>query len=198
MLSDDLQAPESSAPARRQEQPGRSIRLTRLLRVRAPNLPTPGQLTLLVEQNRLAGSTPVVNRIVGGARSYLNLLDQEGVGPSRTGAHTVRDHVGKTDHELAAAPKETASTFTDLAVANRAVTGALRANAPAIHAWMHASPGPKPACFDYESRHQGGRTRIADGSIRPATAVRIVLQQDENGNLVVLTAYPQAGAVAAR
>jgi len=57
------------------------------------------------------------------------------------GGHTIAEHVGKTDAELAARLARephipAASTFTNRAVAENAIAQALEANQAAINAWL--------------------------------------------------------------
>ncbi len=83
----------------------------------------------------------------GGSFGYINLLDHEGI----EGAHTIRDHVGKSDRFLReqlavvryeigpfnigiAKPKH--STFSSLTSANSLVSSTLAQSAPQIAAWL--------------------------------------------------------------
>jgi hypothetical protein len=118
----------------------------------------------------------------------------------RRGGHTIERHVGKSDEDLRARLKRepriaAASTYTDLAVAERVVAEALREAAGQVERWT-ARTGRRPnLALDYD----GAPGTIVGRSLRRGrpTAERctdavVVLRWDERrDDYFVLTSYPE-------
>lgn len=125
------------------------------------------------------------------------LIDLE-VEETFPGAHTIRDHVGKTVAELRARLATTprlpaASSFRTLESAEQAVSAALVKNAAAIQTWAsQARVGAKMA-FEYRAATTVGvSVSRAAGLAEEVSGVRVVLRKllDSDRVYYVLTAFP--------
>ncbi len=136
-----------------------------------------------------AGTTPAA---VPGAR---DLREDE-----RRGGHTLERHVGKTDGELRARLRRerrisAASTYTDLATAERVVGETLDRARRRVERWA-ARTGRRPNLaldFDGDPRVVIGRSlRRGDAAVEDCHDAVVVLRWDEaSGDYVVLTSYPE-------
>lgn len=136
-----------------------------------------------------AGTTPAA---VPGAR---DLREDE-----RRGGHTLERHVGKTDEELRARLRRerrisAASTYTDLATAERVVGETLDRARRRVERWA-ARTGRRPNLaldFDGDPRVVIGRSlRRGDAAVEDCHDAVVVLRWDEaSGDYVVLTSYPE-------
>ncbi len=117
----------------------------------------------------------------------------------KLGGHTLARHVGKSAQELAARLQReptltAASTFTDRAVAEQAITATVQANQAQINAWLHSGGGKAGSAFTHRMPHAVGLSvRRADPAPRPAFTVRVVLRPSVNQatGYRILTAYPE-------
>lgn len=94
--------------------------------------------------------------------------------------HTMERHVGKDDEYLRARKIPRASTFTDLASAERAIAHVLRTRSSDIDKWR-AQDQPGDAILDLDVGWTAGRVRDGDGSIRPSSKVRVILMPIVHG-----------------
>lgn len=115
------------------------------------------------------------------------------------GGHTVARHVGRTEAQLrarlAAQPGiQAASTFHNLAEAERVVSEALRANKAAILAWsQQAAAGSSKTLVHEAGRVVGFGVVRASGSVQTMSRVTVVLRRVQLQDRIhfVLTAYPK-------
>lgn len=105
-----------------------------------------------------------------------NFLEANEIDPG----HTIERHVGKDDAYLLARDVQFASTFTDLASAERAIAQVLRAHSKAIDEWLDGSPS-KVARVTLELGWVAGRVRGPDGAISPAGVARVILMPTAYG-----------------
>lgn len=113
----------------------------------------------------------------------------------RSGGHTLRKHVGRTDDELrerlAQEDISAASTYTDRAAAQFAVGNALVENSNRIEQWM-ARSNHSNLVLDYRGNQTMGRTlHRADSSSRPCADAKVVLRWLSSSEFYVLTSYPE-------
>lgn len=118
----------------------------------------------------------------------------------RRGGHTLERHVGKSDEDLRARlarePRiSAASTYTDLAVAERVVAEALREAAGRVDRWR-ARTGRRPnLVLDYDGEPGtvvGRSLRRGQRTAERCTDAVVVLRWDERrGDYFVLTSYPE-------
>ena len=134
-------------------------------------------------------------RVVSVDRGLIN-LEMEETWPR---AHTIERHVGKSLQQLqarfAAEPRMTnSSTFSSLAVAERAVSDAIAANTNDIRAWASlAQAGQKQSWAAYDCEKVIGQVLTkSTGRLADATKVTIVLKKtlDMNKVYYVFTAFP--------
>lgn len=107
------------------------------------------------------------------------LISHEGVG----GGHAIREHVGKSVDELrervARENLAHASSFADLAEAERAIARALHWKSEEIATWL-ASGKRGTKRFDLLLGVPIGTVVGRDGVVAPGRTVRVVLREDEN------------------
>jgi hypothetical protein len=119
------------------------------------------------------------------------------------GGHTLARHVGRTDAQLAERLRRerqisAASTYTDRAIAERAVGAALASAGMTLSDWEGRS-GRRPNLVLHYTERGGtplGRS-LTRGQSRPVPASRalVVLRWDERASrYYVLTSYPEADA----
>jgi Bacterial CdiA-CT RNAse A domain len=114
-----------------------------------------------------------------------------------SGGHTISRHIGKTDADLAARlmaePRISgASSFTDRAVAERAVSDALAANSADIASWLSGAQRRMPA-FEVNVGYDVGRSLPRGAtSASNVQGVRIVLERDTSmaTGYKIITAFP--------
>jgi hypothetical protein len=137
-------------------------------------------------------------RVAAVRAGQINLAAHEASVAGRLGGHTIARHVGKTAADLrtrlAANPRlSTVSSFSNLRVAEIAISKALRANAHRISTWARtASPGAKLE-LEYSVRTVIGQgVQRGSSSVTSLSGVRIVLRhQTFNGMpYYILTAFP--------
>jgi hypothetical protein len=118
--------------------------------------------------------------------------------------HTLREHVGRTDEELANRLVEdegikAASTFTDRETAEQVVAETLKdpVNQAKIQKWIdEGQPTPTLALFfNGDPSRPIGRGILRNGSLHPMYDARIVLKAEKNGNWLILTGYPEIRSV---
>jgi len=131
----------------------------------------------------------------------IRLVEHEAAAGSRLGGHTIAKHVGWTDAQLLARVRtatrpgpKAVSTFTDLAIAERAITETLRANAAAVSAWSRgAAAGSKSRALEHGLSYVAGRgVQFGSTAANDLRGVRIILKMETyNGKpFYILTAYP--------
>ena len=128
------------------------------------------------------------------AERYDLRIDEE------RGGHTIARHVGKTDAELLQRLERergisAASTYSDLAVAERTVARALAAAGQRLETWR-SRQGPRPnLALDYAGRpgESIGRS-VKRGRKDAVTCTRavVVLRWARGREFFVLTSYPEA------
>lgn len=115
------------------------------------------------------------------------------------GGHTIARHIGKTDDELRARLRReqrisAASSYSDLATAERVVGETVRREYERIAAWL-ARGGPRPnLALDYrgDPDHPIGHSlRRGERKVRAAYDAIVVLKWDGGHEFFVLTSYPE-------
>jgi Bacterial CdiA-CT RNAse A domain len=142
----------------------------------------------------LAGAVRVASVRAG----QISLAAHEASGGGRIGGHTIARHVGKSEAELRARlvanPRiPAASSFTNLNVAESAISTALRANASRINIWSRSASTASKLELDYHLGTAVGKAvlRSTPGMVT-LRGVRVVLRlQTFNGMpYYLLTAFP--------
>jgi hypothetical protein len=109
--------------------------------------------------------------------------------------HTIKEHVGKTIDELRArivdVGRQRASSFDDLASAERLIDDVLTRHSDEIRDWINQRSTEK-LVLDMETGKATGTTVLADGSVVNPTAVRVVLipRPATDDGWQLLTAFP--------
>jgi len=111
------------------------------------------------------------------------------------GGHTLERHVGKTDAELRdrlqSEDVSAASTYTDRAVAEMAVSAAIRENFDKINGWLQRPGGHSNLVLDYDSNSPVGRSmRRGDKQSFSCSHAVAVLKFVNRSDYYVLTSYP--------
>jgi hypothetical protein len=114
------------------------------------------------------------------------------------GGHTIAEHVGKDikylSDRLAKYPRlRAASTFRNLADAEKYISRAINANANKIDAWAKAPNPARTFAFDYDAKELVGTVLLrSTGALQKTTKVNIVFRKTTVANKVyfLLTAYP--------
>jgi Bacterial CdiA-CT RNAse A domain len=115
------------------------------------------------------------------------------------GGHTLRKHVGRSDGELRVRLRRepniaAASTYTDRAIAELAVSSALEQNRDKIVRWLHRPSGHPNLVLDYESnasRPLGRTLRRGEDTPQPCAHAVIILRWSGDEHYYVLTSYPE-------
>jgi hypothetical protein len=113
------------------------------------------------------------------------------------GGHILRKHVGQTDDELRDRLRREsritgASTYTDRAIADRAVGEAIVQSQNRIERWLKRAGGHPNLVIDYDSPVPIGRTINRGESESHACAHAIVvLKYSGTNDYYVLTSYPE-------
>lgn len=117
----------------------------------------------------------------------------------RLGGHTLARHVGRTDDDLRERLRRephiaAASTYTDLATAERVVAATLGRFDRRIQAWS-AREGPRPnLTLDYRGDAGtivGRSLRRGDARVRDCADAVVVLRWHASRRYYVLTSYPE-------
>lgn len=116
----------------------------------------------------------------------------------RRGGHTIARHVGRTDAQLQARlARESisaASTYVDLATAERVVAEALADNARQVQRWIDRRGPRSNLAIRYRARDAlptGRLLRRGDDASRDVSGAVVVLRWRDEGYLV-LTSYPES------
>jgi hypothetical protein len=144
------------------------------------------------------GAARIVSVMRGGR---IRLVQHEAAAGTRLGGHTMARHVGQTDAQLLARVRtptrpgpKAVSTFSDLAIAERAISETLRANAAAVKAWSRtAAAGSKSPEIEHVVGYVVGRgVQFGSTAVNDLSGVRIILKMESyNGKpFYILTAYP--------
>ncbi len=114
----------------------------------------------------------------------------------RQGGHLIRKHVGQTPEQLRARLDRernisAASSFSDLATAQEAVSAALRGNRDRISRWL-AESSPRFVVNHTAPQNIGITLRRNDREAEPTRRLRLVLVRDprESDGYRILTGYP--------
>lgn len=114
----------------------------------------------------------------------------------RQGGHLIRKHVGQSPEQLRTRLDRernisAASTFTDLATAQEAVSAALRGNRDRISRWQ-AESSPRLVVNYTAPQNIGITLRRGDREAEPTRRLRLVLIRDqrESDGYRILTGYP--------
>jgi hypothetical protein len=113
------------------------------------------------------------------------------------GGHSLQRHVGQSDDELRKRLREqpeiaAASTYPDLATANKVVSAALSQNSRRVEVWR-SRPGKKPnLVLHYQGTEPIGRS-VLQGAPWAADCYNaiIVLKADGSSDFHILTTYPE-------
>lgn len=115
---------------------------------------------------------------------------------ARIGGHTIRKHIGRTDAELRARlqaepRRDAVSTFTNLRLAEWAISRVMRANAPRIEDWAKASPRRTLILTENVGRSVGRVLLRETNKIKEGGRVLVVLKYETYKGMpyYVLTAY---------
>jgi hypothetical protein len=113
------------------------------------------------------------------------------------GGHILRKHVGQTDDQLLDRLERErsisgASTYTDRAVAERAVGAAIAQSQDRIQRWLNRSGSHPNLVLDYDSDEPIGRTiNRGESHSRPCSHALVVLKYEPPSSYYVLTSYPE-------
>ena len=113
------------------------------------------------------------------------------------GGHILRKHVGRTDEQLLERLGHErnisgASTYTDRAIAERAVGAAIAQSEDRIQRWFDRSGGHPNLVLDYDSDQSIGRTiNRGETQSHPCSHALVVLKYDPPSGYHVLTSYPE-------
>jgi Bacterial CdiA-CT RNAse A domain len=113
-----------------------------------------------------------------------------------SGGHTLARHVGRSDAELrdrlANEQVSAASTYTDRATAEQAVTAAIAGSQPRMQSWLGRSGRRTNLVLDYDSPTPLGRSlRSGEASPLPCSHAVVVLKWKAPAGYYVLTSYPE-------
>ncbi|WP_456342536.1 RNase A-like domain-containing protein [Thermovibrio sp.] len=117
----------------------------------------------------------------------------------RVGGHTISRHVGKSYKWLVERLKEeprlrAASSFYDLATAERCVRRAIYFNREKVLRWLRSPHAPDKLVLIYTCSEPVGIKveRVKRDVFRESTSrrVRVILKRDRTYGFIVLTAYP--------
>lgn len=141
-------------------------------------------------------------RVAAVRTGRIKLIQHESVTGNRPGGHAILKHIGKTQGELAtrlkstenmARPPNAISSFTNIDLAEKSVSDALKVNKEWIKTWAASSPR-----HNFTITYDTGRTigySLFRGSdkLTQATKVKVVLKYEwYNGKpYYILTAFPE-------
>lgn len=130
----------------------------------------------------------------------INLVQHEAAAGSRLGGHTLLKHVGQTQVQMQARLASrggrhlrVVSSFTNLRLAEQAVSRAIRVNNVAIRKWAaQADPLAKQEFVADVGRVVGHALVRGGAKLVPATRVQVVLRMEAYNGMryYVLTAFP--------
>ena len=113
------------------------------------------------------------------------------------GGHTLQRHVGRTDQQLRERLQQepvisAASTYTDLATAERVIAAALEQNDSTIQRWIARGPHRPNLVIDYTNPQSPIGSTLGRGAASPVPCDHaiIVLRADQD-SYYVLTSYPE-------
>jgi hypothetical protein len=155
-----------------------------------PRLPSRSLVPILLAFAALLGTASSAN-----AANQRDLLRDE-----RRGGHTLSRHTGLSDAELRERLRRdgrisAASTYTDRATAEVAVTAAIRANRKRVDRWTSRNGSRANLVIDWSGngRVLGRSLRRRDREPVPCTRAIVVLKWDARAEIYyVLTSYPEA------
>lgn len=141
-----------------------------------------------------------VAALLGGARSAGAVQPRDLARDERRGGHTLSRHVGRTDAELRERLRRekgisAASTYTDRATAERAVTAAIVASRKRIERWASREGSRANLVVDWpgDGRVVGRSLRRGSREPVPCTRAVVILKWDVESEIYfVLTSYPEA------
>ena len=113
------------------------------------------------------------------------------------GGHVLGKHVGQTDDQLRQRLHEEpnisgASTYTDRAIAERAIGTAVAENRERLQRWLERPGRHTNLVLDYDSPSPIGRTlNRGETQPRPCSHALVVLKYDAPASYHVLTSYPE-------
>ena len=113
------------------------------------------------------------------------------------GGHVLSKHVGRTDDELRERLDREhnisgSSTYTDRAIAERAIGNAIALNHDRIQRWLNRPGRHANLVLDYDADSAIGRTlNRGDSQSRPCSHALVILKFDSPGSYHVLTSYPE-------
>jgi Bacterial CdiA-CT RNAse A domain len=127
------------------------------------------------------------------ARVHRHLSEDEA-----SGGHTLRKHVGRNDDELRERLRRepniaAASSYSDQATAEIAISEALEQNREKISRWSRRSSHPN-LVLDYDSpagRPLGRTLRRGENEPQPCAHAVVILRWSGNDRYYVLTSYPE-------
>lgn len=132
----------------------------------------------------------------------IKLIQHESVTGHTPGGHAILKHIGKTQHELAARLKSTEnmarppnaiSSFTNINLAEKSVSDAIKVNKEWIKIWAASRPGHN-LNIKYDTGKAIGYSLFRGSQkLTPATKVKVVLKYElYNGKpYYILTAFPE-------
>lgn len=118
----------------------------------------------------------------------------------RRGGHTLERHVGKTDDDLrrrlVREPRvSAASTYADLATAERVVGETLARHRDRLRAWLDRDGSRPNLVLEYRGSRAttvGRSLRRGARAVEPCSDALVVLRWDRGRAFYVLTSYPEA------
>lgn len=141
-------------------------------------------------------STPAISSSTGPGDAVDNEDEGSLAREERQGGHLIRKHVGQSPEQLRARLDRernisAASTFSDLATAQEAVSTALRGNRDRISRWL-AESNPRLVLNYTAPQNIGITLRRNDREAEPTRRLRLVLVRDtrESDGYRILTGYP--------
>jgi hypothetical protein len=138
--------------------------------------------------------------LLGAATSASAAKPHDLARDERRGGHTLSRHVGRSDAELRERLRRdsrisAASTYTDRATAEAAVTSAIVANRKRLDRWTGREGSRANLVIDWpgNGRVLGRSLRRGDREPVPCTRALVVLRWDDGAEIYfVLTSYPEA------
>ncbi|MBH3072473.1 hypothetical protein I5M92_20590 [Serratia marcescens] len=138
-------------------------------------------------------------RVASVRMGRVRLVEHESMTGTKPGGHTIAKHIAKTPEELAkrlsTAPNmQAATSFTNLRIAEDAISGAVKHNQEWIKVWASSSTRPmSPLVINYPAgRVIGYGLRHGEQHTTRLTKLRVVIRFEvfQGNPYYILTAYP--------
>lgn len=138
-------------------------------------------------------------RVASVRMGRVRLVEHESMTGAKPGGHTIAKHIAKTPDELAQRlatipTMRAATTFTNVRIAEEAISGAVKDNQEWIKIWVRSSTRPlSPLVVNYSAgRVIGYGLRRGEQNIIKLTNLRVVIRFEvfHGKPYYILTAYP--------